>query len=66
MAVASAALMGLAFILLMGRNGMLQAFFALPTQEAFQLAAVVAVLGGILGGMGAWNVARRLNRPHKI
>jgi cell division transport system permease protein len=65
MAALSVALLGAVFTVLTGQNGMLQTFFALPLDEALRLAVVLALLGAILGGMGAWSVAHRLNRPRK-
>jgi cell division transport system permease protein len=56
------ALLGWVFTMWTGQDGMLQAFFILPAQEAIRLALVLAALGALLGGLGAWSVAHRLNR----
>lgn len=63
LALVGVAILGAIFVLWTGTIGILQTFFILPAPEALRLALVLALLGALLGGLGAWSVANRLNRP---
>lgn len=50
------------FLFWTGSEGILQSFFIFPAAEAARLSVTLALLGALLGGLGAWSVAHRLSR----
>jgi cell division transport system permease protein len=56
-------LLGALFVALTGTTGLLQTFFILPLHAVTGMALILALLGVLLGGLGAWSVASRLRRP---
>jgi cell division transport system permease protein len=61
-AVLGVALLALAFTTAAGPDGLLQSFLSPPPSDWIRIGMVLAVLGGFLGGVGAWNAGRHLIR----
>jgi hypothetical protein len=61
-AVLGVILLASAFTAAAGPNGLLQSFMNPPWRDWLGLGAVLAALGGLLGGYGAWVAGRRILR----
>jgi cell division transport system permease protein len=55
-------LLALVFTAVVGPSGLLQSFLNPPWKDWFGMGLVLAGLGGLLGGYGAWAAGRRMTR----